>query len=246
MSTKNNRAQRRAGKIPEAAKKRLSKALYNEAKCADAMIRRYYHGASRPEDYLRRSIAWRAIQCLPTIIDNYLYDIETVGGIPPRDPKFVKLLKDARTAVDRFMQYAYRDNVDSFEQIGCSHSEAMESANCAAEVANEICKLIEFVVVWCSEEENGAWRLSELQRIVNNLAPESVKREQVKACQQYCANWLKERHINVDEAIANGIEAKDLCLTAKEDLVKSMLEAHGFHSDEETYKNAATSLINKK
>jgi hypothetical protein len=240
-----NRAQRRAGKITPTDSKRLAKVLANEQTAAENMIRRYYHGASQPADYLKRALSWRAIQCLPTIIDNYLYYVETVGDIPPANPKLLKLLNEAREAVDRLMNYAYKDHVDTFEQLGYNRKEAMAASDETADVANSICEFIDWFLLYCIEDKD-AWRLTQIEKTLTELGPDSVKDEVIKECKTFCENWLDGRHIEFREARAKGIAAKDLPLRLKDDMVAFQLAEHGYLKFEPSYDNAATAIINKK
>lgn len=176
-------------------------------------IRRHYFGVLNPQEYFQRSISLRILGLLPTVIDNCLYDVETIGGIPYRDPKMLKLQREANVAVERLLKHVYKDHVDTYKYLGESEEQARRNADGFADVSVFLTHMLELVCGYCSNASDE-WRLNELMKTAENLVSDEAHKTKIEEIRAYCLNQLKEWHIDgVEEAVRRGVQPVDLKLS---------------------------------
>lgn len=183
------------------------------AKRVEDTIRRHYFGVLNPQEYFQRSVSLRILGLLPTVIDNCLYDVENIGGIPYRDPKMLKLQREANVAVERLLKHVYKDHVDTYKYLGEKEAQARRDADCFADVSAFITHMLEIVCGYCSNSSDE-WRLNKLMETAEKLVSDDAHKARVEQCRRYCLDKLKEWKIDgVEEAVKRGIQPIDLKLS---------------------------------
>lgn len=180
-------------------------------RCEDA-VRRHYYGVINPKGFLDRSISLRILRLLPTVIDGCLYDVETIGGIPYHDPKMLKLMREASTAVDRLLKHVRKDTEDIYRSFGETDAQAARIADGLADVSVFIAQMLQLVCGYTTEKQDG-WRLRELMKVTETLITEGAQKEKEEQTRQYCLERLRQWHIEgIEEAVERGIQPCDLRL----------------------------------
>lgn len=205
MAKKNNKRE------AELQKRELKKAA-TIAKKSDDLIRRHYFGVVDPKAYFKRCLAVRILSILPTITDNCLADIQDIGGVEFRDPKMIKLQKEANTAVNRLLKHIHADHVDTFLYLGEDLQSAKRHANDFADVSTFVHRMLELVCGYCSDVKEE-WRIVKLMEVSQNLLTDEAEDEKIRQCKAYCLGKLKEWKVaGIEEAAARGLKPSELNL----------------------------------
>lgn len=200
-------------KTKQGTKEMQGKTPSTFVKRVEDTIRRHYFGVLNPEEYFQRSVSLRILGLLPTVIDNCLYDVENIGGIPYRDPKMLKLQREANVAVERLLKHVHKDHVDTYKYLGDNEEQARRNADGFADVSAFLTHMLELVCGYCSNG-NDEWRLTKLMETAENLVSDEAHKTKVAEVRKYCLNQLKEWKIDgVEEAVRRGIQPVDLRLS---------------------------------
>lgn len=208
-----SRAWRREAKKSRASRKAEAEAKAGamERKYTDAttMLCRVLMGVEDPEAYLKHSVGMAALLALPTVIDNFVTDFESLGLHNKRDRNLLRLTKDVKTDIERLLQHVYKSEVSSFTVTTGDEETAKRWAWDLSDLSAVFSRILSTLFGYCADE-NERWRVTALSECLNNLVSEEAKADKLRQIKEQCERRLRSLGFNTyEEAKARRDGMKD-------------------------------------
>lgn len=180
------------------------------------MMRRIMMGVENPEAYLKHSVSMAVLYALPTVIDSFLTDFESLGLHNKRDRNLLRMTKDVKMDIERLLQHVYKSEVSSFTVSAGDEETAKRWTWELADLSVTFERILSMLFSYCADEHEK-WRLTALTECLNNLVSEEAKEDKLCQIKEQCERRLRSLGFkSYEEAKArhNGME-DDLALLRK-------------------------------
>lgn len=192
----------------------ISEAIRKTATAKNA-LKRLVMGVEHPDTYLKYANALGVLQCLPTIIDNYLTDFESIG----KDSLFVnekaldRQLRVTNAELERLLQLVYKMQLNSFSTSTGDKETAKRWCWEQSDLASEFCRHIDFLFTFCCDTQDK-WRIEEINGTLDRIATADARTLKYDMVRERTDEHLKSFGLKSVE------EAKERIKSLEDDLAK--------------------------
>ena len=165
-------------------------------------LRRLIMGVEHPDTYLKYANALGVLQCLPTIIDNYIADFESIG----KDALFVnekaldRQLRVTNAELERLLQLVYKMQLNSFSTSTGDKETAKRWCWEQSDLAGEFCRHINFLFTFCCDTQDK-WRIEEINNTLDRIATKDALEQKHDTVRERTMEHLKSFGLkSIDEA----------------------------------------------